>query len=82
MEELFGGDMTGMAQHGCIWSQEMIIKGLAPMASAAGKVKYVSVPMGSLYNQGHVPCSIKDLQAGVDRSENFKGTIKLRNAIV
>jgi len=83
MNELWGGDMTSIAQHGLIWAQSMTINCLGPEATKCGTVKYISVPLGALYNQdGQASVTVRKLQAHVSRSEKFKGYITLKNAIV
>lgn len=83
MQELWGSDMDSIAQSGLIWAQSMKITGLAPSASASGVVKYVSVPLGSLYSDGSTcPVTIRKLLAHVQRTEKFHGTVTLKNAIV
>lgn len=80
---MWGSDMDSIASSGLIWSQEMRINCLAPTAAASGTVKYVSVPLGAMYSDGNVQaCTIRKLNAHVERTEKFKGNFALRNAIV
>ena len=83
MAEMWGSDMDSIAQSGMIWANKMKISCIAPSAAAAGVVKYVSVPLGSLYDNGNrSSVTIRKLMAHVDSQEKFRGTVTLKNATV
>jgi hypothetical protein len=83
LADLWGSDMTDIANSGMIWAQDMEIDCLGPDSTVAGTISYVAIALGSQYiNGGTLQFSINDLLACVVHETPFNKRIKLTNALV